>query len=260
MQDTILEMLIEKDEITWQSIIHEMVRSGEIDPWDVNITELTRKYIEVLKKLKELDLRVSGKVVLAAALLLRMKSSKLLEEDLNDFDRLLATTEEMTEEEFYHDLEADAGAGALGGPGRDETYRLMPRNPLPRKRKVSIYDLIESLERALHVKQRRIIRTAVPTTLRLPNKSTDMTLVIRSMYRRIVEHFRDKKDGLTFSKLLPSETRIDKVYTFIPLLHLTNQRRIDLDQKEHFGEIDIMLLKNVRTKDIDDQASPAPAE
>ena len=46
---------------------------------------------------------------------------------------------------------------------------------------------------------------------------------------------------LTFTKLIPSNSREDKVYTFIPLLHLTNQRRIDLEQEKHFGEIEVYL-------------------
>ena len=46
---------------------------------------------------------------------------------------------------------------------------------------------------------------------------------------------------LTFSQLVPSNTKEDKIYTFIPLLHLTTQRKIDLTQQEHFGEIEIML-------------------
>jgi segregation and condensation protein A len=251
MQERILEMLIDRDEITWQAILHDLVKSGEIDPWDVNITLLTKKYIQIIKKMKEADLRVSGKVVLAAALLLRMKSHKLLEEDLNEFDRLIATTEEMSEEEFYMDLENDPGT--VIQDKEEEPFVLKPRTPLPRKRKVSIYDLIESLEKAFHVKQRRVLRTQVPTNFKVPTKSTDITLVIRSMYKQIVEHFQAKNKALSFNSLLPSESKLDKVYTFIPLLHLTNQRRIDLHQKEHFGDIDIQLLKKVRTQDIDEE-------
>lgn len=40
----------------------------------------------------------------------------------------------------------------------------------------------------------------------------------------------------------------DKVYTFIPLLHLAHQQKVDLEQKEQFGEIDIKIVegKNVQ--------------
>ena len=56
-----------------------------------------------------------------------------------------------------------------------------------------------------------------------------------------VKSFFTNQNSLTFSQLVPSGTKEDKIYTFIPLLHLSNQRKIDLSQKEHFGEIEIML-------------------
>ena len=55
---------------------------------------------------------------------------------------------------------------------------------------------------------------------------------------------------LTFSQLLPSSaSREDKVYTFIPLLHLDNQRKINMWQREHFGEIGIDLLNTKKQVD-----------
>lgn len=250
MQERILELLIDNDDITWKSIIQNLVNTGEIDPWDVNITELTRKYISVIKKLKELDFRVSGKVILAAALLLRIKSSKLVEEDINEFDRLIASTEDISEEEFYSDIEAGIASGG-GEQGRQQqAYVLMPRNPQPRTRKMTIYDLIGALEKAFEVRRRRVSKSP-HSNFMLPEKSTDMTLVIRTIYRQIVMHIKENGSRLTFSQLLPSESRMDKIYTFIPLLHLSNQRRIDMIQKKHFGDISIHLLKCQRNAEVD---------
>jgi chromatin segregation and condensation protein Rec8/ScpA/Scc1 (kleisin family) len=62
-----------------------------------------------------------------------------------------------------------------------------------------------------------------------------------------------KNDGrkLTFSQLIPAQpSKQDKVYTFIPLLHLTNQQMIDLYQQQHFGEIEIELMKENMNKEI----------
>ena len=56
--DKILEMLTQKDEITWQTIIQDLVKSDEMDPWDVNISQLTKKYISTIKHLEKLDFRV----------------------------------------------------------------------------------------------------------------------------------------------------------------------------------------------------------
>ena len=61
--EQIFELLLDKDEITWQSIMQELIKSEQMDLWDINISLLTKKYIETIKKLKELDFRVSGKIL-----------------------------------------------------------------------------------------------------------------------------------------------------------------------------------------------------
>jgi len=78
--------------------------------------------------------------------------------------------------------------------------------------------------------------------LEIPKKPKDITQIIKEVYGRIKSFFLNNKENkLTFSKLIPAETKEDKVYTFIPLLHLTNQRKINISQEEHFGEIEIMV-------------------
>src|SRR3989339_630297 len=93
MEDRIYAMLMDQDEITWQTILLELIKSEEMDPWDINISKLSEKYICTLRKLQEMNLHVSGKVLLAAAILLRIKSSRLVGEDMLEFDRLLASNE-----------------------------------------------------------------------------------------------------------------------------------------------------------------------
>ena len=90
----IFELLFDKDEITWQSIINELISTRQIDAWNVDISLLTKKYIDTIKKLKELDFRVSGKVLLAAAILLKIKSNKLVGEDIEYLDRLISAQDE----------------------------------------------------------------------------------------------------------------------------------------------------------------------
>ncbi|MBW3015844.1 segregation/condensation protein A [Candidatus Woesearchaeota archaeon] len=241
MQDQIFDMLMKEDDITWQSILKELVRTEKMDPWDINVSELTKKYLELIRKLKELDFKVSGKVVLCAALLLKMKSNKLLGADLERFDSLFAAAEEYDDDLFGDEDDPYAYARRVVEGGE---VRLIPRTPQPRKRKVSIYDLMEALQKAMEVKKRRVLRN-VPEDIEftIPKKKLDISQVIREVYGRIKMWFFSNKSKLKFSQLVPSSTKEDKVYTFIPLLHLTNDRKIDLFQEEHFGEIEIELLK-----------------
>jgi segregation and condensation protein A len=231
--ERIFQILYNEDEITWQSLLYELVKKEGMNPWDINVSQLSNTYIGTIKKMKELDFRISGKVLLAAAILLKMKSNRLLNEDLSEFDRLLTEEEELVEE---LDLEEQQHYE----PG--ERPVLIPKTPQPRKRKVSIFDLVNALEKALEVKHRRVLNSIPPMGVKIPEKKRDITQIIKEVYSRIVGFLTiNSHKKLTFSQLIPSQTKEDKIYTFIPLLHLTNQRKVDLEQKEHFGEIEIMI-------------------
>jgi segregation and condensation protein A len=234
--DKLFSILLDKNAITWQTIIQELVKSEEMNPWDIDVSILSKRYIDMLKKLKEMDFKVSGKVVLAAAILLRIKSSKLVTEDIGELDSLMAGEEESYDE-FYGDLESDLALEA-----REEIMPLLPRTPQPRKRKVSIYDLMLALQKALEVKERRVLRGIPSVRMEAPERKVELGTLINDVYRRVVE-FLTNKHRVTFSELLPSQDRADKVMTFVPLLHLAHidQRKLDLLQNEQFGEIEIVL-------------------
>ncbi len=236
-QDRILNLLMQKNEITWQTILHDLVNSGEVDAWDIDISILANKYLEIIRLMQESNLFISGKVILASAILLKIKSEKLITEDIGLLDNLMfpAPMEEL--DQF------------MGPNSRriilDVEPRLTINTPQTRKKRVQIDDLISALERALEVNTRRLLRTAerdrVPDMV-IPEKKMDITKMIMELYDKIVLVF-EKNPNLTFTQLVPSGNKEDKIFTFVPLLHLSNQEKVELDQKEHFGEIDIRLRK-----------------
>jgi len=237
MHDKLYQLIVENDDISWKALLLDLVNSEQMDPWDIDIGLLTQRYIDRIKQLKETNLKASGKVLLAAAILLKIKSKRLVGEDLNEFDRLLAASE-MTEEQFYDELEQELAKGEVAGL-HDQSLELLPRLPQPRKRKVSVYDLVRALEKALEVKKRRLFNSLHDVHVVVPEKKMDIGAAMQSLYAKLLTFFAKGKRKLTFSSLVPSKKKEDKVYTFIPLLHLSNEGKIELEQKEHFGEIDI---------------------
>ena len=246
-QDRIFSILFNEDEITWQNIIYDLVRTEGMNPWDINISEISFKFVDMLKKLREMDFRISGKVVLASAILLKLKSDRLLEEDIAAFDHLISSLDDPG------DLLDELGLEE-GGPKREKILApgLMPRTPQPRKRKVSVYDLVQALEKALEVENRRPVYVQPSVRMKLPEQNVDMGELIVDVFNKVENYYehngkldaKGKPHRLTFSELIPSDSKEDKVFTFIPLLHLENQRRVDMYQDIHFGEIEIELLKN----------------
>ena len=235
MQDRIFELLLKEDEITWQTILYDLVKTEQMNPWDIDISLLSRKYIETVRKLREMNFAISGKVILASAILLKMKSQKLVEEDIARFDAII----NPPEEEFIPEGLDPESLEAL----EENKIVVIPKMPQPRRRKVSINDLIFALQKALRVDQRRLIRREhaldVPEVVP-PAKKANINDMIDNIYNKIVNVFKTEKK-LTFEKLVQSGRREDRIAAFVPLLHLDHQRKIDLFQEEHFGDIEIKI-------------------
>lgn len=237
MHDRIFSLLVKENEISWRSIIFDLIKTNQMDPWDVDVSVLSQQYIDHLHKLQEQDLQVSGKVLLAAAILLRIKSNKLLDDDLSEFDRLLAGSD-LSEEQFYDELEQELARGEELAVKED--FELIPKLPQARRRKVSVYDLVKALEKALEVKQRRILDYA-PPQMDFPVKKFDITEAITSLYDLISKHISAGQSALTFDLLVDGKSKEQRVHTFIPLLHLCNQHKVIAEQEVSFGTINISL-------------------
>ncbi len=243
-QTTILDNILQDDDISWQSMIMEAVKSNEMNPWDVDITALAAEFINRLKNLQEMNFKLSGKVVLASALLLKLKSQKFVSEDMTLLDQLISSVENADEElEEYMGDDSEFGMDEsefdTQAQQRPDSFVLQKRTPQPRKRKVSVYDLIEALEQAIEVNKRKQIRN-IPIQapqVHIPKVQFDIMQSMDTVHIAIQEYFQKQKHKpLSFSQLIPSKSRNDQIFTFIPLLHLRNAQKIDLHQEEHFED------------------------
>jgi len=246
MKDKLFNLIFEQEEVNWQTILMELVKAEGMNPWDIDVSEIANKYIEVVRKLRETNLRISGKVILASALLLSVKSKRLLGKELDELDRLFAQSKETDE---YADFEEVDLLQPYGTENEDLRRVIFPRTPQPRKRKVSVYDLMGALEKAMKVRHRRLMRKLPEARqkIKIPD-AVDVTEIIVKVYKQIKDYFSKNDGKLTFSKLLPAEDKESKVFTFIPLLHLETERRINLLQEKHFDEIEIEMLRKKTQK------------
>ncbi len=236
MQQRIFDLLLQQEDVTWKTLLYDLVKEEQMDPWDINVTLLTHKYIELIKGMKEHDFRISGKILLAAAILLKIKSTHLVENDIAQLDQLInETEEEVLEEELFDELHNEVKK-------EKQTFQLIPRNPQPRNRKVSIEDLTKALQRAMASK-RRFLERQRPRKFTVPKRKIDIGEVIRDVFHKINYYTKkQKKKSLSFQKLLPPKAgKKETVYTFLPLLHLENQEKIVTEQEKAFADIKIKL-------------------
>lgn len=231
----IFNLLFVEDELSWKDLIFKLIEEAHMDPWDIDVSILSQKFLEMLTKLKELDFRISGKMVLASAVLLKMKSDILIDQDIVRFDNMMNNPEENMP---FEDSRAPYDPS--------DKPNIYPRTPQPRKRKVSVYDLVNALEKALEVESRRKRYAVNPKKIdmKIPEKHFDLGKAMNVVYARVETHYNSEKNKnktLTFEELVMSDSKKDKVLTFVPLLHLDTQRKVDLEQKDHFATINVTL-------------------
>ncbi len=230
--------LITGEEVSWQAIIYDLIKTEQLDPWDIDLAVLAGRYIEIIHQLEEANFFVSSKVLLACALLLRLKSEILNNDYIKSLDEAMYGKKD-DKKYVLERIELD----------EDELPILVPRTPMPRFKKVTLKELMSALNKAIETEGRRIRKdirskqagknalSVMPKEGRAPLKDRISEIIFL-----IDKHFIElKRTEITFNELAPS--RIEKLATFLPILHLDNREKIFTKQHEHFQDIFIKLDK-----------------
>jgi segregation and condensation protein A len=231
--------LITGEEVSWQAIIYDLIKTEQLDPWDIDLGILADKYSQVVREMEDANFFVSSKVLLACSLLLRLKSEILINQYIRDLDEALYGRKDTKRYELER-IELD----------EDELPILVPRTPIPRYKRVTLQELMASLNQAMETENRRIRRdikvrqanksalTVMPNKNRIPLKDR-----IAAVLKRIKQHMKQQPtvDHMKFSHL--AQTREERLLSFVPILHLSNNEEIYLYQQIHFGEIHMRLNK-----------------
>lgn len=249
----IYNMIFEEDDLKWQSLIYEMIRTGKVDPWDIDVSVFAQEYLKMIKKLKQLNFRISGKVVLAAAILLRMKTDRL---GLQQFLGLIEEQEDELQEEAPDELnesqtEMEQRIEQVAQQiNKHKKIALSPRLDRKRERKVTVFELMAALKKAMEVDARRVQRKKqVEDKFKQPEydfKKFDILGKIKKVYEALILFFKKyKKNTVEFSQIIPSKEKRDIIWTFVPLLHLANEGKIELHQDKPFSKIYIQLKEKL---------------
>lgn len=222
------------DKLSWQSIIYDLINTEQLDPWDIDISLLAQRYLERVRSLEEADFFVSSKVLLAAALLLRMKSEILLYHYIPTLNELLFGKKE--DKKYVQErIELE-----------ESIPELVAKTPLPRFRKVTLDELMQALGKAINTENRRIKRIVIEkqyeyeAAIAMPKHRINLKDQIKKVYNRLKEIFSSREERLAFSDIAGASDQ-EKVATFVPLLHLDNQHKVWLEQEKHFDEIWILM-------------------
>lgn len=208
---------------TWRELLIELVSSNKLDPWDVDIQKVVDEYLGVVKKMKVLDLRVPANMVLAASILLRLKSDSL---SIFSMQEEQPIEEQVAPQRIRPDVEA-----------------LVPRARMQPKRKVTLQELLSALDQAMKMEvERRVEHEHATTPISIMVEKDD----IEEKMKRLLHEIRklvDRERMTTFGRVaaLFEESGSILVDLFVPMLFLAHSGKIGVLQESFFGEIIIKV-------------------
>ncbi len=217
-------------------LILHLVKEHEVDLFDIPIAQITESYLETLKALRELDIDLAGEFLHMAAQLLLMKSKLLLPrtevaEDAPAEDAGVDPRAELVRRLLEYQ-KYRAAAEELGSRDILErtvfTRRVRVERPAAPEgpeglADVSVFKLIEALDRALKNARPEAVREVVTDRLTITDAISRVADILR-LHRRV-----------TFDELLagPPERRNTKanvLATFLAILEMAKLRLLRIYQ------------------------------
>lgn len=228
-------------------LLLDLIKKNEMDIYDIQVSEITRQYLETLAQMKELDLEVAGEFIVMAATLIYIKSKTLLPQDNMDDDDL---DQDPRAELVRKLLEYQAFKEAAKKLGFMEDERGMVFT-----RQISDYYLadlnaedvgIDTFSANLYD-----LLSAFQSVLARAGQETfhEVYEQIVTIEERMVQvkGLLEGKRKIVFSELFSNGTwsRNLLIVTFLTVLEIVRTRYARVVQDQHYGEIMIEKIEEV---------------
>jgi segregation and condensation protein A len=222
-------------------LLLHLIRSDEIDIYDIPIAKVTEQYLAYLSLMESLDLEVAGEWLVMAATLLEIKSRMLLpedpkeelEEETNDprlelVERLIEYEKFKGAAEIFREREAEqAKVFARGAVELD--FDLRPKFDLS---EITAVDLLAALQKILSDVDDEPVTS-------IQRRKVSVRMRMREVFKKVTSAtgkvcFEDLFDDVM--------SRVEVVITFLALLELLKQKKLTVKQARAFAPILILAV------------------
>jgi segregation and condensation protein A len=236
-------------------ILIQMAEKGEIDAKNIDIIDVTDRFLKAIAAAPKENLRQSGKIIFQASILLRMKAEALLAAKVED---------EFGFGDDYVDFDID-GSPIMYDANHQPIARQITLADLERAlvrqtklrqmrhRRVTLEQLIEALREAERLEAARGERKVKPRiAIDGYNEMRDMDDILElahdediedviSRIERLLSTLLDESDLLPLLRIIESlGGRGDWVDAFLAVLFLSNAGKISLQQEKFYGPLFII--------------------
>ena len=251
---------VQEAEVDGIEILVNMAKQGKIDPWNVDIVEVTDKYLMHLFQSKAQNLRLTGRTLLFAAILLKLKSNVLEGIDVLDF-------EPQHQDEFNYDDEMPLDYEEEYIPTNnvisiDEVLQRRTSVRLNHNRVVTLRDLIRQLEFYEMLDKKQSLKNAHERAKRRVQNYARLSPddIINLAHDEYIDNGVQRLKA-NLSEILSRQDKIelneltllgmDKISAYISLLFLTVESDYDLEQDEFYGDLYVIKREENPAEELD---------
>ena len=262
MNITTQEQYVQEAEVDGIEILVNMARQGKVDPWNIDIVDITDKYLTHLFQSKAQNLRLTGRTLLFAAILIKLKSNVLEGLNIMDF-------EPQHEDDFNFDDDAQLDYSTeeyiptSNVISIDEVLQRRTSVRLNHNRVVTLRDLIRQLEfyeqldkkQSLKNSLERAAQRRVQPYSRLSTE--DISKMQHDEYiaegvarlQANLDEILNRQDKIELNEL--TLLGMDRISAYISLLFLSAESDYDLVQDEFYSDLYVIKRPRVVQEDED---------
>lgn len=217
-------------------LLLHLIKQSNIDIFEINIEEVTKQYLDYIKKMEELNLNVASEYLTVAAELIEIKSSTLLpnnkvlddqfEEDPRTklINRLLEYRRYKEMTSVFKNLESIRSEIYTKDPTDISIYDDEEKKTFD---DLNIADLMKAFEKLLERKDsERPLSTKIT---KREHSVSERSLEIKKMLK--------EKGKVSFFELFEIVTKEYVVVTFLSILELAKKQELDIKQENNFEKI-----------------------
>ncbi|MBR1680763.1 segregation/condensation protein A [bacterium] len=225
-------------------ILVQMAKSGKIDPWNIDIIDVTDKYLSHLFEIKAQNLRATSKTLLFASILLRLKSNVLEGNDILDFEEQPEDDYEILDDEIIDNYEPQKNNVI----SFSEVLQRRTSVKVNRNRTVTLKDLIRQLEFYEKLEKKQSLKQQQERAQRRVRSYAYLTAddIVNLAHEEFIEN-SVKTIQLKLEKIFNKDEKVElnelisigmnKISAYIALLFLTAEGKCDLEQDEFYSDL-----------------------
>lgn len=236
----------QSSEVDGIEILVNMAKQGKIDPWNIDIIDVTDKYLTHLFQSKSQNLRLTGRTILFASILLKLKSNILEGIEVSDFEQ---------QEEYNLDYDDDSildyeqdYVPTSNVVSIDEVLQRRTSVKLNHSRVVTLRDLVRQLEFYEMLDKKQSLKNAHERAKRRVKNYARFTAddIVNLAHDEYIEQGVEKLRA-NLSEILSRQDKIelneltllgmDRISAYISLLFLTVDSDYDLVQDDFYSDL-----------------------